>query len=118
MKVYQDTYIVTKDKSQTDAEFNQMKYWNRLVFSDPASLLFWFDFLDANVGNLNKYSVKAIGDRTKVINDDDIKAIYYGEVPNLIYITTEKYEELKSVNMLNDGYTYILLPEVMEEYLD
>lgn len=118
MKVYQDTYIVTKDKSQTDAEFNQMKYWNRLVFSDPASLLFWFDFLDANVGNLNKYSVKAIGDRTKVINDDDIKAIYYGEVPNLIYITTEKYEELKSVNMLNDGYTYILLPEVMEEYFD
>lgn len=113
-----EIYWKEKAKDQKDDEFKTVQYWNRLVFSDPSSLLFWFDFLNAETGDLNKYSVQAIGDRTKVINDDDIKAIYYGEIPNLIYITADKYEELKSVNMLNDGYTYILLPEEMEEYFD
>lgn len=118
LSAYQETYFAVQSKNQSNAEFREVQYWNKLVYSDPASLLFWFDFIDANVGDLNKYSVQAIGDRTKVINDNDIKAIYYGEVPNLIYITPEKYEELKSINMLNDGYTYILLPETMEEYFD
>ena len=113
-----DIYWVEKSSNQSDADFAQVQYWNKLVFTDPSSLLFWFDFLNAETGDLNKYSVQAIGDRTKVINDDDIKAIYYGEIPNLIYITSDKYEELKSVNMLNDGYTYILLSEEMEEYFD
>lgn len=113
-----EIYWIEKTENQSDEEFKEVQYWNKLVFSDPSSLLFWFDFLNAETGDLNKYSVQAIGDRTKVVNDDDIKAIYYGEIPNLIYITSNKYQELKSVNMLNDGYTYILLPEEMEEYFD
>ncbi len=113
-----EIYWIEKTENQSDEEFKEVQYWNKLVFSDPSSLLFWFDFLNAETGDLNKYSVQAIGDRTKVVNDDDIKAIYYGEIPNLIYITTDKYQELKSVNMLNDGYTYILLPDEMEEYFD
>lgn len=113
-----EIYWIEKTANQSDEEFKEVQYWNKLVFSDPSSLLFWFDFLNAETGDLNKYSVQAIGDRTKVVNDDDIKAIYYGEIPNLIYITSNKYQELKSVNMLNDGYTYILLPEEMEEYFD
>lgn len=113
-----EIYWTEKTENQSDEEFKEVQYWNKLVFSDPSSLLFWFDFLNAETGDLNKYSVQAIGDRTKVVNDDDIKAIYYGEIPNLIYITTDKYQELKSVNMLNDGYTYILLPDEMEEYFD
>lgn len=113
-----EIYWIEKTANQSDEEFKEVQYWNKLVFSDPSSLLFWFDFLNAETGDLNKYSVQAIGDRTKVVNDDDIKAIYYGEIPNLIYITSNKYQELKSVNMLNDGYTYILLPEEMEEYFN
>lgn len=113
-----EIYWTEKTENQSDEEFKNVQYWNKLVFSDPSSLLFWFDFLNAETGDLNKYSVQAIGDRTKVVNDDDIKAIYYGEIPNLIYITSNKYQELKSVNMLDDGYTYILLPEEMEEYFN
>lgn len=92
------------------------KFWNRNVFQDPSALLFWFDFLDGRTTDLGKYSVKAIGDRTKVVNDDKIKAIYYGEIPNIIYINQQDYNNLKTANLLNDGYAYILLPEVMEEY--
>jgi len=65
---------------------------------------------------LSKYSVAAIGDRPKVVNDDNVRAIYYGEIPTIIYITKEEYEKLKEADLLNDGYTYIILPEAMEDY--
>ena len=92
------------------------RYWRKDVFMNPAVLKFWIDFLDAPGSNLNKYSIQAIGDRTKAVNNNDIKAIYYGEIPNIVFITSEKYQELKKSNMLNDGYTYILLPPSMEDY--
>ena len=49
-------------------------------------------------------------------NHDDIKAIYYGEIPNLIYITQEKYDLAVTNGTLNDGYVYVILPENLEEY--
>ena len=91
-------------------------YWNKLVFEDPASLIFWFDFINGKGSDLDKYSVKAIGDRTKIVNSDDIKAIYYGEIPNLIYISQEDYDTLVKSNTLNDGYVYVLLPESLVDF--
>lgn len=106
---YYNTYITSG---------NQGLYWNKLVYTDPSSLLFWFDFLESRSTNLGKYSVKAIGDRTKAVNEDEIRAIYYGEIPNLIYISQEEYNKLKLANLLDDGYNYIILPEGMDEYFD
>ena len=107
---YEATYFTnTKDNTQ---------YWRKDVFNNPGVLKFWFDFLDAPDSSLNKYSVKAIGDRTKVINENDIKAIYYGEIPTIIFITPEDYQELQDTRRVNDGYTYILLPPTMEDYFD
>ena len=110
VKAYNEIYI-------TDATDDTL-YWNRNVFENPAVLKFWFDFIDGKGSNLDKYSVKAIGDRTKVVNNDDIKAIYYGEVPNLIYITQEDYDELIATNTLNDGFVYVILPENLTEYFE
>jgi hypothetical protein len=59
-------------------------YWNRSVFERPSELSFWFDFLDSS-GDLEKYSVKVIGQRSKVINDNNVKSIYYRETPEVIY---------------------------------
>ena len=92
------------------------KYWRKDVFNNPAVLKFWIDFIEDAGSALDKYSVKAIGDRTKAVNDKDVKAIYYGEIPNIVFITQEKYQELKDNNLIVDGYTYILLPPAMEEY--
>ena len=105
---YQQVYV-------TDSKDDTL-YWNRLVFEDPAALIFWFDFINGKGSNLDKYSVKAIGDRTKIVNNDDIKAIYYGEIPNLIYISQEEYETLVKTNTLNDGYVYVLLPDSLVDY--
>lgn len=108
LTAYENTYVTTGN--------DDTLYWNRLVFEDPAALLFWFDFINGKGSELDKYSVKAIGDRTKVVNSDDIKAIYYGEIPNLIYISQEDYEELIQSNTVNDGYIYVLLPDALTDY--
>lgn len=90
--------------------------WNRLVIDEPSSLKFWIDFLDPMGGELSKYSVAAIGSRMKTVNEDSIRAIVYKEVPSLIYITQEKYSELKENNLLLTGYNYVKMPESFEEY--
>ena len=58
------------------AKYNPVTYWNNDVKDDPASLIFWFDFLDTDT-TLGQYSVKAVGDRPKSINDNKVTAIYY-----------------------------------------
>lgn len=76
-------------------------YWNKNVYETPQLLTFWFDFLDANQNELSKISVPAIGQRTKVINDKNIKAIAYTEVPQVIFKRPTDDYEIKS------GYTYV-----------
>ena len=74
------------------------KYWNKEIIRNPATLNFWFDFLDSEQeyfdkdgmaftqgSELNSYKVQLIGDRPKVINDKDVTSIYFREVPNLIF---------------------------------
>lgn len=112
-----EIYVINQD-DLTDDDFKLRRYWNRNVFEDPTSLIFWFDFINGKTTDLGKYSTKAIGDRTKTINNDKIKAITYGEVPNVIYTSQEEYNNLKLAKLLKDGYTYIILPEGMEEYFD
>ena len=83
------------------------KYWNKDVFNNPESLNFWFDFLDSEGSELNKYSVKNIGRRPKVINDTKVKSIYYRDTPTIIY--ANDYD-----NRIATGYFYAQLPKNYE----
>lgn len=58
--------------------------WNKNVFEAPYLLNFWFDFLD-NSSDLSKYSVRNIGNRPKVVQDTNIKAIYFKETPEILF---------------------------------
>lgn len=60
-------------------------HWNPDVFNDPGSINFWLDFIDTSSA-LGKYSIKNIGRRTKVVNNNDIKTVYNSEVPNVVFI--------------------------------
>lgn len=60
-------------------------HWNPDVFNDPGSINFWLDFIDASSA-LGKYSIKNIGRRTKVVNNNDIKTVYNSEVPDVVFI--------------------------------
>jgi hypothetical protein len=64
-------------------------------------LNFWFDFLDTE-GELSQFSVKAIGCRPKAINDTNIKAIYFKNTPNVLFI-----KDITEVNKSKVGYKYI-----------
>ena len=58
--------------------------WTDTVTKSPSQLKFWFDFLDPS-GDLGQFSVRAVGTRSKVVNDNTVKAIYYEETPEVTF---------------------------------
>ena len=77
--------------------------WARAIYDSPENILFWFDFMDTQ-GELEQFSVPAIGDRAKVENDNQVKAIYYREIPNIIFQTGVSGSGNKT------GYRYFNVP--------
>lgn len=86
-------------------EDNIRKYWRKDVYQSPESLIFWFDFLD---GGMENYSVRAIGDRSKVVNDNDVKVISYRDVPNVIFKTPEENVDVQT------GYATVQIQNIMQ----
>lgn len=83
--------------------------WAKDIYEAPEKLVFWLDFLDLG-GDLNKYGVQMIGDRPKVVNDNQIKAIYYKETPLIIFQDLSEnnnisIQENENFNQ-NSGYRY------------
>ena len=75
-------------------------YWNKSVYERPEQLDFWFDFLDLH-GELEQFSIKNIGRRPKTVNDNDVKAIYYKDTPEIIYTSGS------TTNVSYTGYSYL-----------
>lgn len=86
----------------TDEEGNPTKidnpwatngYWNDnyvnyedgiLYLHNHTGIPFWFDFCDD--AYLEKYKPANIGRRPKVVNDSEVKAIFYEEIPNVLFV--------------------------------
>lgn len=97
-----DTYYLNDTKAENYG-------WARAIDQSPESLLFWIDFLDP-AGELEKYSISTIGDRTKSVKDKDVKAIYYREVPNFIF-----YYPNEGINEHMAGYDKVQIQPTMSE---
>ena len=65
-------------------EDGNKQHWNRKVFEAPETLNFWFDFLDSE-GELSQFSVRNVGSRSKPVNDNNVKSIYFRETPSVIF---------------------------------
>lgn len=78
--------------------------WHENVTDYPELLNFWIDFLDTT-GTTNNYKISAIGSRAKVVNDNDVKAIYFRGVPDVIFTT-----DIENISYMS-GYTYIQVSE-------
>ena len=101
----------------TDTQEEKAKYlhWNKNVVNAPETLNFWMDFLDVD-GELNQFSVPVVGDRTKVVNDKDVKSIYFKEVSEVIYIPQTKVDHAYDL-IENAGYwNYKLIRQIPENY--
>jgi hypothetical protein len=69
-------YIELDIDGVTKGNFSIKNGFSEAVNNSPETLNFWFDFLDTH-GELSKYSISAIGCRSKAVNNNKIKAIYF-----------------------------------------
>ena len=76
----------------------------------PETLDFWFDFLDITGGELDKFSVKNIGQRTKAKTDLSVKAIKYRDTPPILFYEKKDGEIPSSIDNSGD-YSIIILEE-------
>ena len=77
--------LLNKVKSLTNLSQNfRDDGWCLDVFNRPDQLNFWIDFLDSE-GELSQFSVPMVGERSKVINDTNVKAIYFRETPEVLF---------------------------------
>lgn len=94
---------------QVEHPYDDGTGWNKLVYTDPNSLNFWFDFLDTK-GELSKYSVSKIGQRSKVVNENTVNSIYYKEVPEVLFVV----QPLETIDSPM-AYTPLFIPDNMQE---
>ena len=111
---YTDSPVASWVKVQSNYSYNA-DGWNSDFIDNPEVLNFWFDFLDSYESDMEDYSVHNIGLRSKATNDDKIKSIYFREIPNVIFTTSDEKESsvkrnLELVEYVKTGYTYIHIP--------
>lgn len=84
----------------------------------PETLNFWIDFMSVD-GEMAKYAISTIGNRSKAVNNDKVRAIYYKDTPQVLFLTQSDYQDLIT-NMCEydnmTGYSFIGITEQMENY--
>ena len=81
-------------------DYPECNHWNPSVREDPASLIFWIDFIDTT-SEVGKYAVSQIGRRMKVVNNDNIKILFTKQIPPIVFIPD--YQEV--ADLLEIEYT-------------
>lgn len=119
---WRDLYNPSPDEDKEDLYYSKnakgnYKCWRKDVFTSPETLNFWIDFLDAPGSELEKYSVQAIGQRPKAINDNTIKTIYYRETPNILFYSNSSAEDVENIEDFYNTGNYSLF-HLTEELMD
>lgn len=103
----------TKERYDTFTGFNEN------VEKNPAVLNFWFDFMDT-AGEMGQYSIQTIGHRPKAINDSKTAAIYYKQVPQVLFVSGNELQDLSKENLKDfynlSGYNFIQISPAYEKY--
>lgn len=89
--------------------------WNPDVFNNPENLNYWLDFIDTSSA-LGDYSVKRIGRRTKVINNDKVKTVYNKDVPDIIFVKQGELDDTKKNEMNSYGQKWFQLTDQVYDY--
>ena len=86
--------------------FNLQTLWNNAVEEDPTTLDFWLDLSEGS-GELSYYSISAIGDRLKATKNSAIKALYYKEIPNIVFFEQDDIDIIENDSI--NTYSYFQL---------
>lgn len=113
-------YVTLKNYKDLGTSINNIG-WNINVIKHPQQLNFWFDFLDTD-GELDQYSVRNIGTRPKAENDSDVKAIYFRDIPTILFFGIEDTKaQLKrdlKINYVNYGLTKSQVETMSDKQLE
>jgi len=105
-------FYLDNDDYYMDPNNADTLYWNKEIFSNPESLIFWFDFIDVESNSeLSQYAIDNIGLRTIAKNDNAVKAVVYKDVPNVLFVENKDAEEIAELKTQNTGYTILPLNE-------
>lgn len=89
------------NKDWVYADYPEYNYWNPSVREDPASLVFWIDFIDTT-SEVGKYAVSQIGRRMKVVNNDNIKILFTKQIPPIVFIPDyQEVADLLEIEYIN-----------------
>ena len=105
---YYDSELIAEWRNLYDPnnkDWVNYNYWNPDVTENPAAINYWLDFIDTS-SPLGKYSVKSIGRRTKVENNNDIKSVYNRDVEDVVYFKISDYDVEERKNLI-EGYNSI-----------
>lgn len=92
-------------------ENGEWEGWNLNLLKDPSQLNYWLDFLDSN-SELLKYSVSAIGRRSKVLDKKECSSLFPSQVPELYFFEKPKtFEERQALLDLQEtnNFDYIFV---------
>jgi hypothetical protein len=107
-------YDKDRDYYTRTETYDKESHWSNSIKESPENLNFWFDFLDTE-GDLSQYSVPRIGPRPKAENSSDVKAIYFRETPDVIFIDPDTSDEdITAQKKLKPGYTFVKLNDSIE----
>lgn len=93
--------------------------YNPLVVSNPKAIRFWLDIIDSSAA-LGAYSVKRIGRRSIVKENNKINEVLVKEIPDIVFIDASEDNTLVSAAMKelqSIGQPYALIqPEVLRYF--
>ena len=96
---------------EIDEKNNESRSNDKIILKNHETIPFWLDFIDG--GYLEKYKPVNIGRRPKVINDTQVKAIFFERTPDILFIDTSKgephsYTKLSyaKLNLIDDWSNY------------
>ena len=112
-------YVELPISGGTKERYDTFTGFNENVEKNPAVLNFWFDFMDTT-GEMGQYSIQTIGHRPKAINDSKTVAIYYKQVPQVLFVSGNELQNLNKENLKDfynlSGYNFIQISPAYEKY--
>ena len=103
----------------TKEHYDTFTGFNENVEKNTAVLNFWFDFMDTT-GEMGRYSIQTIGHRPKAVNDSKTAAIYYKQVPQVLFVSGNELQNLSKKNLKDfynlSGYNFIQISPIYEKY--
>ena len=79
-------YNLNRDKQ---CFLDELKSTSEVQYKQLTNGNFFFDIIDANSSTLGEFSVKNIGRRTDVVNDENINCLFEPEIPDIVFLNMD-----------------------------